>query len=423
MPDASMTPATAAAAWTCPFCPLLCDGFAVDRSAAPWTLTGSDCPRARRALSHFGSAPAQPLVSIDGRAATLDEAVEAAADILAASRQPLFAGLGTDVAGARALYRLGCACGAISDAATGPALMHTLRALQDRGQFTTTLAEVRTRADVIVCLGTQPSARYPEFFRRIGLGEAQPLVDRRHVAFVGADVDPVASAVAGATSEAIVAGADLHGLVAQLAALVARRHVRDPLPALAALAERLRGARYGVLVVDTAALPEEGALILEIVERLVATLNAETRAALLVLGGADGSSTVNHVHAWLSGLPLRTRAGALGLEHEPLAFDTRRLVDGAAVDALLWVSSYGPEPAPPAAALPRIVLAHPAMALPATNERSVFIAVATPGIDAAGHLLRTDGVVMLPLSPVVESVLPGVAAVAARIEAALGAKR
>ena len=63
------------------------------------------------------------------------------------------------------------------------------------------------------------------------------------------------------------------------------------------------------------------------------------------------------------------------------------------------------------------------MALPATNERSVFIAVATPGIDAAGHLLRTDGVVMLPLSPVVESVLPAVAAVAVRIGAALGAKR
>ncbi|HSN31650.1 MAG TPA: formylmethanofuran dehydrogenase [Ideonella sp.] len=423
MPDASMTPDAPAAAWTCPFCPLLCDGFDVDRGAVQWRLVGSDCPRAQRALSHFGGASTGAPVSIDGRPATLDEAVEAAAELLAASGQPLFGGLATDVAGARALYRLACACGAISDAATGPALMHTLRALQDRGQFTTTLAEVRTRADVIVCLGTQPGARYPEFFRRIGIGEAQPLADARHVAFVGTDLDPALGRAARTTSEAIALEGDLYDGVAQLAALVARRHVREPLPALAALADRLRAARYAVLVVDTAALPEEGALILELVERLVATLNVDTRAALLVLGGADGSSTVNQVHAWLSGLPLRTRAGALGLEHEPLAFETRRVLDGAAADALLWVSSYGPEPAPPDAALPRIVLAYPAAAPAASPARSVFIAVATPGIGSSGHLFRTDGVVLLPLSPVAETALPSVASVAARIEAALRAKR
>ena len=76
--------------------------------------------------------------TVDGQATTLDAALAAAAQLLAASRQPLFAGLGTDVAGARALYPLACATGAICDAAGGAALMHGLRALQDRGQFTTT---------------------------------------------------------------------------------------------------------------------------------------------------------------------------------------------------------------------------------------------------------------------------------------------
>jgi formylmethanofuran dehydrogenase subunit B len=420
MPDASMPATTTPAApvWTCPFCPLLCDGFGVDRSSLPWRLVGSECPRALRGLAHFGSAVvAEPLV--DGRPSTLDAAITAAARLLGAARQPLFGGLATDVAGARALYRLACATGAISDAAGGAALMHALRALQDRGQFTTTLAEMRTRADVVVCLGASPTRRYPEFFRRIGVGEDH--VAPRHIAFVGAPVDAMLAAAPGTRSESIELSGDLYATTALLAALVARRSVPDAPLALGALAERLRAARYGVVVLDSAALPPQGALIYELVERLVASLNLDTRAAMLPLAGADGASTVNQTYAWLSGLPLRSRAGARGLEHEPLAFDAARLLEGRAVDALLWVSSYGPEPAPPPADLPRVVLAHPATVLAESRRPSVFIPVSTPGIGAPGHLFRTDGVVLLPLAPAAPVDLHTVAAVVARIDAALRA--
>jgi len=424
MADATTTPsvasAAAAPAWTCPFCPLLCDGFGVDRSTVPWRLVGSDCPRALHGLSRFEPAPAAS-PSVDGRPVELDAAIAAAAGILARARQPLFGGLGSDVAGARALYRLACATGAISDAAGGAALMHALRALQDRGQFTTTLAEVRTRADVIVCLGASPTARYPEFFRRVGIGEA--LVAQRHIAFVGAEVDAALARADRSSSESIALEDDLYVTTALLAALVARRAVPNAPRALAALAERLLAARYGVIVLDSAALPRHGALIYEVVERLVATLNLDTRAALLPLAGADGASTVNQVFAWLSGLPLRSRAGALGLEHEPVLFDAERLLADGAVDALLWIASYGTEPAPPACDLPRIVLGHPATAPQATTQGSVFIPVATPGIGAAGHVFRTDGVVLMPLAPLHDGPLPSAAEVLVRLDAALRAER
>jgi formylmethanofuran dehydrogenase subunit B len=420
-PTQSSTRDAAAPAWTCPFCPLLCDGFGVDRSTAPWRLVGSDCPRALRGLAHFGGSPALAQPRVDGRGATLEAAVGAAADILAQSRQPLFGGLGTDVAGARALYRLACTTGAISDAAGGAALMHALRALQDRGQFTTTLAEVRTRADVIVCLGASPTPRYPEFFRRVGIGEAH--VAQRHIAFVGAEVDAALRSTARTSSESIALEEDLYATTALLAALVARRAVANAPPALAALAERLRAARYGVVVLDSAGLPAHGALIYELVERLVASLNIDTRAAMLPLAGADGASTVNQVFAWLSGLPLRSRAGALGLEHEPVTFDAGRLLADGAVDALLWVSSYGPEPAPPPSDLPRVVLAHPSTVLPAGAQPSVFIPVSTPGIGSAGHVFRTDGVVLMPLAAIYEETLPSAAQVLERLNAALRAER
>ena len=104
------------------------------------------------------------------KGSSLDAALAAAAALLKASRQPLIAGLGSDVAGTRALYPLACATGAVWDSAGGDALVQGLRALQDRGQFTTTLAEVRTRADLIVFIGGLPTAVAPLIGTRLGIG-------------------------------------------------------------------------------------------------------------------------------------------------------------------------------------------------------------------------------------------------------------
>jgi len=337
------------APWTCPFCPLLCDGFAVHADAARGTLTlvGSDCARAQQALARFRNGRSAARPRVDGREVDLATAVAAAAKALQSSRQPLFAGLGTDAAGARALYRLAHDTGAISDAANGAALMHGLRALQDRGAFTTTLAEVRTRADLIVCIGGSPLARLPELFRRFGVGE--DLVAARHIVFVGgaADADAPLAGLAGAapvSSEVLALEGDLFDTVARLAVAVAG----GPAPAaLAALAQRLLAAHYSVLVWEAASLPPHGALVVESLNRIVGTLNRSTRAATFPLGGGDGAATANQVHAWLSGLPTRTRVAPGGLEHEPLRFDTAALLADRAVDLLLWVSSFSAAPPPP----------------------------------------------------------------------------
>lgn len=400
--------------WTCPFCPLLCDGFGVRVSPA-LELVGSDCARARRGLSQFKPTAASMLAAIDAQTSTLDAAVQAAARILASSRQPLFGGLATDVAGARALYRLAERSGAICDHANGRSLMQGLRALQDRGAFTTTLAEVRTRADLIVCLTGSPSAAYPEFFRRCGVGE--DVVAARHVIFVAGPADAALSQMRGVTVEAIAADGDLFGILAELGALLEAPARQATQPTLAALARRLLDARYGVIAYDAASLPAHGELIIEQLNRIVVALNRSTRAAALPLAGSDGASTVNQAFAWLSGLPLRSRVGPRGIEHEPLLYDAARLIAERSVDSLLWISSFGPQPAPPDTDLPLVVLGHPAMAAP---SRGVCIAVSTPGIGSAGHLFRTDAVVMMPLAALIEDGLPTVAEVVGRLVQAMG---
>jgi formylmethanofuran dehydrogenase subunit B len=164
-------------------------------------------------------------------------------------------------------------------------------------------------------------------------------------------------------------------------------------------------------------LPPQGALVVEAVNQIVGSLNRSTRAASLWIGGGNGAATVNQVFAWLSGLPLRSRAGARGLEHEPLCFDTARLLADGAVDVLLWISSFDAESAPPPNRLPMVVLGHPGLAVRCrrSDAPTVFIPVATPGISEPGHLFRTDGTVLMPLDAVLHTGLPSVAQVLAGI--------
>jgi formylmethanofuran dehydrogenase subunit B len=177
------------------------------------------------------------------------------------------------------------------------------------------------------------------------------------------------------------------------------------------LAQRLRAARYAVMIGTSARLPAHGALVVESVHHIVGQLNQNTRAAALWLGGGSGAATANQVHTWLSGLPLRSRAGPRGLEHEPWLFGTQRLLADRAVDALLWVSLFNAHAGPPQTQLPMVVLGPPAMVAACQRPGNVCIAVASPGIDAPGHVFRTDGAVLMPLTARRATTLPDAAAV------------
>ncbi|MEF7612961.1 formylmethanofuran dehydrogenase [Aquincola sp. MAHUQ-54] len=387
--------------WTCPFCPLLCSTAGV-RPGPQLAPAGGSCRRAAGGLARFADTPSAATPRVAGRAATLDEAVAEAARLLAAAGQPLFGGLGTDVAGARALYPLACATGAICDAAGGAVLFEGVRAQQDRGGFTTTIAEVATRADLL--LRITPDT------------DASPADDVRDLLDRCGEPGPELLALP-------VEAGDLFDTLALLAALAeGRGAVRARAPAaLVEVADRLRAARYAVLVYETRRLPAHGGLAIEALQRTVAALNRSTRAAALGLGGGDGAYTVNQVFTWLSGLPLRSRAGPAGLEHEPLRFDARRLLADGAADVLLWLSSFGVLPVPAeAAGVPRIVIGHPEQAASdADDGDAVFIPVSTPGIGSAGHLFRADGSVVLPLRPLYDDTLPTAADVLRRITQAL----
>src|SRR5215470_4993678 len=90
---------------------------------------------------------------IDGRPVELQTACAEAARLLDQSRLPLIAGLGTDIAGARAAIRLAQRLGGVIDHMHSDALLRDLDVMREAQMMVTTPAEARLRADVLLLVG------------------------------------------------------------------------------------------------------------------------------------------------------------------------------------------------------------------------------------------------------------------------------
>ncbi len=207
--------------WTCPFCPLLCDDITtIVHDDGALDAPDVECPRLTHALTWF-SAP-RPLASLLSmiRTPTWNPHCSAPSTYSKCASRPLFGGLATDVAGARALYPLAAGCGAILDHLHGDAMAASTAALQDRGAFFTTLSEVRARADLLIVFGCQPSVRYPRFYERVlgGTDQARDLI------FVGCEVDPAADIVENTSTHSVLKDADPYDILAIWSALTEGRN-------------------------------------------------------------------------------------------------------------------------------------------------------------------------------------------------------
>jgi len=392
-----------AATCTCPFCGLLCDDVVVTASeAGPVSVSARGCELSRAGFARQSAAgPDSPRVG--GSTATFEQAVSAAARILREAVQPLIGGLATDVAGMRAAVELADRCGAVLDHANSAAKFRNLQAFQDRGAITTTLAEVRNRADVLVIVGTDVVSRFPRFFERIAAprGTLFGLQDSaRRSIFVGARPP---SDAPGHTDWIACERRELPDVLAALAALTggvrldAEQAGSVPIERLRELSRVMQSARYGVLVWAAADLDFAHAeLSVEAIHRTLAALSRTTRFSGLPLGGNEADLTADAVLLWQVGFPFRTSFATGRADYDPYLFDAQRLLARHETDALLWVSALSDLPPPSSLDAPLILLAGPNAG--AAARADVFFPVATPGIDHGGHLVRTDKVLTMRLA-------------------------
>jgi len=415
----------------CPFCGLICDDLEVEAGPSGLRVTANGCPRA---IAGFERPVPEDAPRVAGEATSLDQATARAAAILAASRLPLFAGLGTDVAGLREVLALADALGGAVDHLGSRELFRNLRILQDDGWMTTTLSEVRNRVDLLLVVGGGVPSQFPRFFERCVWPKETLFggdVRQRQVVLLGVGEGDVAAATEAAKAARaavpVSIPCDPAGLPAAVASLRALLNGRQAAggtmtDALANLARRMKETTYGVVAWTAAGLDgPAGELTVGVIADIVRDLNRKTRFSGLPLAGADNGIGANQVCTWQTGMPLRTGFGRGYPEHDHWRFDAVRLAESGETDAILWISSFRDDDMPFGGAAPVVALAMPGTRF--ARDPEVFIPVATPGVDHAGQVFRTDGVVTLPVRGLRESAPPTVASVVAGLRKAIAASR
>ena len=316
---------------------------------------------------------------IDGAPAELPAAAAAAARLLDASRQTVIAGLGTDVAGARAAAALAQRLGAAVDHMHGEALLRDLDVVREAGAMLIAPSEARVRADTLLLVGPGVGEKESELTQYLVAGSGAGVVTDRRIFWLCPGADP------DAAGKVTVIGRGLRELPALLAALRARVNGR-PIGAgsvsaqvLDGLADALHAAKFGVAVWSAARLDP---LAIEMLCGLVDDLNAATRFSGLPLPPGDNAVGVQQVCGWTMGFPVRTGYGRAYPDHDPWQYRATRLVESGEADCVLWISAWQPAP-PEWRGDPPVIALAPAGAKFAKPPR-IHIAVGAPGVDHDG---------------------------------------
>ena len=381
---------------TCTACGCACDDIGLE-------LDGGRIVGARRAcevgLGWFlrDHAHAGPDATVDGREASVDEALDRAATLLYRARAPVVLGLsGSTVEAVSMALAVADRLGAAIDPLHGGGASARLRAVARVGRVGATLGEVRDRADVLVFWGVDPVATHPRHFERYSADARGHFVDRRAVLVAGA-----ASSMTSARADMFLQIADdvqfdvlwvLRALANGTSLDIPRAEASTGLPidALRAWADRLKSARYGAFFAGPGlgdAATYEAALL------LVRDLNTSSRFVFLTLGGPGNPAGAEAALAWGSGYPSAVDLGSGA--PRPLGMSAAEGLARGRFDAALVVGDGPPTTIPTVAIGPAAV----------ARGGSVALAAATPGIHAGGTIFRADGVA-LPLRRALPTPLP-----------------
>jgi formylmethanofuran dehydrogenase subunit B len=318
---------------------------------------------------------------INGNFTPLDEAIRGGARLLAQSKQPLIAGLGVDVAGARAAVALAEELGGVLDHMHSQAILRDLDCARETGVMQTTPLEARVRADVLFLVGPDLDLNSPELsatLRAPANPEGKALTRKIFWMCPGRNAK-----IGDLAIETI--GGDPKRLPLLLAALrgrIANRPValRGALAKLIdQLAAQLRSARFGVAIWSAHTID---AMPLEMLNGMVLDLNERTRFSSLPLGLADNAAGVLSATGWMTGYPMRTGFGRGPAEHDPWRFCTARLDESREIDCTVWLSAYRALPPDWPTRAPVIALTGHAAKF--AENPVVHIAIGCPGVDHDG---------------------------------------
>ncbi len=358
----------------------------------------------------------RPEAAIDGKPATYDEALDVAAEILTQAVNPVTYGLSdTTCEAQRVAVAITDWIGGTIDTTTSVCHGPSGIAFQEVGEVTCSLGEIRNRADFVIFWGGNPAESHPRHFTRYSLmpkGEFVPR-GRKDRTAVLIDVRRTKSAKAVDIFLQIKPRSDFE-LAWALRALVKGIEVDDsieeatgiPLETLADLAERMKRARFGVILFGMGLTMTRGKhLNSEAVLALARDLNKYTRFTAKPMRGHGNVTGADNVVSWSTGYPFGVNLGRGYPRFNPGEFTTADLLARGEVDAAMIIASdpmsnFSQPAREHLAKIPVITLDPKETAT--TRIARVAFTTSTYGIHTAGTVYRMDDV-PIPLRPALQS--------------------
>ncbi len=363
-----------------------------------------------------GRVPARSLV--DGRDVGLDAALAAAATRVAAAARPLVY-LAPDLSceAQREGVALADTLRAALDSVTSATALGSILAAQERGRASATLGEIRHRADVLVFWGVDPARCYPRYTSRyapdpVGMHVPGGRAGRFVIAVDVGD----ARAPGDADQRVALAPAEEVPALTALAAAMAGAAPAIPAP-LQALAARLRGAAYAVIVADAETSAAGGASRAAALIALAQAVNGPARGALSVLRAGGNRSGADAVMTAQTGYPAAIDFARGYPRYRPHDGGAAARLARGEVDAAVILGAVERIPAGLRDLLARV----PAVVIGPRASDSLFAAgspvidTGVAGIHDAGIALRMDDV-PLPLRPVLDGPLPAAPTIRALVD-------
>lgn len=329
---------------TCLGCGCTCDDIVLEIAGGRIAKAGNACDLGR---AWFGDGVVPTKVLIGGKAAKLEEALDGAAALLAAAKNPLVYLAGDlTIEAAKSGLAIADRIRARLDTPASDTVAAGLVAQQTRGRATATLGELFNRADVVVFWAVDPAERYPRFRERYsadrkGLAAPEGRASRTLIAVdVGKSKGPKDAdhRVALAPEQEIAALGEIR------AAIAGRRQPEEK--SLADLVEKLKKAKYTSLVFD--AEPSglaRSQVRAESLGALAQALNGPSRAALTPLRAGGNRSGIESLSTWQTGFPFAvdfSRGFPRYLPEESAS----QLLKGGAIDVVLLAGSPATVPEP-----------------------------------------------------------------------------
>jgi formylmethanofuran dehydrogenase subunit B len=404
---------------TCTFCGCVCDDMELTVEDHKITKAKNACVLGKAwFLNHH--VEDRPVVTIEGKPATLEEGIERAAQILTQARYPIVYGLSDTTCEAQRMAvaiadRIGGCIDTTTSVCHGPSGM----AFQGVGEVTCSLGEVKNRADLVIFWGSNPAESHPRHWGRYSTMPKGLFVPngRKDRTVIIVDVRRSKSAPAADIFLQIKPRKDFEALWA-LRALVKgvglETSVGDeigiPLEQLQDLAKRMKTCKFGMFFFGMGLSMTRGKhLNVEAALALARDLNEYTKFYIKPMRGHGNVTGADNVVSWQTGYPFGVSLGRGYPRFNPGEFTTADTLARGEADAALIVASdpmanFSQPAREHLARIPYIVL--DPKETPTVRGATVAFTTATYGINTGGTVYRMDDV-PIPLRAAFDSPYPG----------------